>query len=271
MNSQTSIIGKALLCGLVSAFALASGEAQTNNYSTNFNTGYTTGNLAGQNGWTAISGAGTNPIQVNATTGVATVQAIAGEDDSVNFTTNAVGTGMMGTVTAAFGNLNVTSASAAGSYSLALSGANASTNYTGRVYAKSSGTGYLLGITTAGAATTVVYGTTVEPFGTTINLTINYGFGAGTGDDTLSIAVNGATYATYGTAFDFGGTGNGSATLGSALLRQDAANTTAFTVGSINVTSNLTAAAAPEPGTWSMITLGSLGAFFAIRRRSVRA
>lgn len=265
-NLKFPTLGKALFCGLVGAIFLTEAVAQTRtNYSTSFATGYTTGNLAGQNGWATISGAGVAPIQVSSTTGLATIAAVAGEDDNVGFTTTVVGAGAAGTVTATFGAVSVTAAGTGGSYSLALGAGLGSSVYTGRVFAKSSGAGFVLGIIPSSNGT-VAYGSTVVAFNTPITLAINFGFNPAANDDTLSISVNGASYATYGTAFDFGGTNGGSSTLGSVLFRQENATATALTVGSVNVTSNLVAA--PEPGTTAMMGLGAFGAVLMLRRRT---
>src|ERR1700722_8232104 len=85
---STALVG----CGALTVFATSSQAAITTLFTTGFNQAITPSNpvayhdgaLAGQNGWTAISGAGTNPEQVSnsATNGIVSLTT-SGEDDAV--------------------------------------------------------------------------------------------------------------------------------------------------------------------------------------------
>jgi hypothetical protein len=250
---------KKLILSSILGLACASVLQAETLYSTDFGTGYTAGNLVDQNGWAAISAAGVNPLQIGS--GLVTIQAISGEDANVAFTTPITGTDGT-TVTFDLGGLTITGAGSGGSYFTALAAGLGSSLYTGRLFAKSTSGGYFLGILPSNVGT-ATYGTTVLTLNTAYDVSIGYGFVAGTSNDTLSVFVDGAPYVSI-TGFDFGAIGGGSATLGSMLLRQDSASGTAATLESVQVTSST---AVPEPGTVALVAVGLGVVLFGARRR----
>lgn len=144
--------------------------------------------------WKASSAGGTNALTVTAAgltfpsyagsgVGNACTIGTSGEDDSASFTRQDTGTTV--SVYASF-MLNVTTAQATGDYFFALStSANA---FVARVYAKSSGNGYVLGLTKSNEAT-VTYGTTVYNFGQTYLVVDKYTFVSGLLNDETRLYV----------------------------------------------------------------------------------
>jgi hypothetical protein len=80
--------------------------------------------------------------------------------------------------------INVSAAQAAGDYFYGLSPAESQTNYYGRLFIKSSGAGFLFGISKSNE--TAVYGTTVFSFNTTYLAVVKYSF-YGTSTDTNDV------------------------------------------------------------------------------------
>ncbi|MEP7164082.1 MAG: T9SS type A sorting domain-containing protein [Ferruginibacter sp.] len=129
------------------------------------------------NGWVNISASGTNTLTTASITGLAYANSPAsgvgnavsmttsGEDDAKTFTP----TVSSGTIYASF-LINVTAAQATGDYFLAL--ANSGSNFNGRVFIKSSGAGFLLGVSKF--STTATYDATVRSFGTTYLVVLKY-------------------------------------------------------------------------------------------------
>ncbi|MEO7049574.1 MAG: fibronectin type III domain-containing protein, partial [Ferruginibacter sp.] len=177
---------------------------------------YTAGSLLTANGYTAFSGAGTSAITVTSSSlvypgspssgiGNAVSMTTSGEDDSRTFapTINS------GDAYASF-LLNV-SAAQTGDYFFSLYDGTFIT----RVYAKASGTGYVLGISKSSG--TVSYDATVRPFNTVNLVVLKYSFNTtATNDDLVSLYINptlGATeplptIAPIGTGTNDGGTFN---------------------------------------------------------------
>ncbi len=153
---------------------------------------YTAGSLITANGWAAHSGAGTNAIAVtspgltyagHAGSGVGNCVSMttSGEDDNKGFTAITAGSVYTSLL------INVSAAQATGDYCAGL--------YTNssflplRIYVKSSGAGFVFGISKAGIS--ITYESTVRSFGTTYFLVANYIYNTGTTtDDVVNLWVN---------------------------------------------------------------------------------
>jgi len=155
---------------------------------------YAAGDTLGSHGWLITSTPSyTNPLTVVApgltfsgyspsTVGNACAITNTGQDRYKEFNT---------TITSGdvylWAMINVSAANATGDYFLAMS-PTTQTNMTSRLYAKSSGSGYVLGLNKSNE-TPVTYGSTVFDFNTTYVIVSKYSFQAGTGDDILSLYV----------------------------------------------------------------------------------
>jgi MYXO-CTERM domain-containing protein len=163
-------------------------------YSTNFGTGYTNGNLAGltpdaagQNGWKQTSTIATTPIQV---TDGAAIVGKSGQDVYRAFDSTATAT--PGTTLYVSASIKVTAAQPGGDYFMFVGDPVATTNsFYGRLFAKSTTGGMLLGIqSTSGTGSAVTYGTTVLSLNQTYNVVYAYDFVAGTLNDTFTMYVD---------------------------------------------------------------------------------
>lgn len=167
-----------LLAGLGLLSAAAAAHAQ-NTYTESFD--YADGSaLVTQGGWTQISST-VNPLTV---VGGKVSMKDNGQDAGVltGFTSNS------GTLYAGF-DLNV-SAAGTGDYFFAFNNSVSSgTGYTGRFYAKTSGSGYVLGLL-MGSSGTPTYSSTVLDFGTTYRVVIRYNFVSGAKNDTGTFYIS---------------------------------------------------------------------------------
>lgn len=157
------------------------------------NFSYTAGQAITSNGWTAHSAGGTNPILVTSPgltyaghpgsgVGNAITMATSGEDDNIGFTAVTTGSTYMSFL------VNVSSATATGDYFVGL--LQNGTTFPLRIYAKSSGAGFVFGVNKMNGATPV-YESTVRTFGTTYFIVGNYIFNTGsTTDDVVNLWVN---------------------------------------------------------------------------------
>ena len=154
---------------------------------------YTVGDLLTTHGWLQSGSTATNPLTVTApgltypnypsTVGNASTLTTSGQDDYTSFSSTTSGSVYLSFL------LNVQTAKSGGDYFIAISPSNGQTNYYCRTYIKSSGAGYLLGLTKSNE-TPVVYGTTVLSFNTTYLVVCKHSFVAGTTtDDIESIYV----------------------------------------------------------------------------------
>ena len=146
------------------------------------------------NGYTAVSGSGTNALTAAAvsalsysnygSSGFGNGLAIttSGEDVVKSFT-NQVGPA---TIYSSF-LVNVSAAQSTGDYFFAISPSNGSSTYRARTFIKSSGAGYIVGISTS--STTVTWGSTVLSFNTVYHLVVKYTFTSAT-SAVASIYVN---------------------------------------------------------------------------------
>jgi hypothetical protein len=282
-NRTRQIVGAALMgCGALAALGTSSQAAIL--FTTGFDQAITPSNpvayhdgaLAGQNGWTAISGAGTNPEQVSnsATNGIVSLTT-SGEDDAVPL---GVTTDTTDSVYLA-ADVNLSAAQAAGDYFLHI---GVSSSIFGlHLYAKSSGAGYVLGITPSNlnaSGGVVGYGTTVLPFGTTEHVVLEYDFVSGASNDTAELFVNPSTsalpptdglYASDSNAAGPAGAGGSDITAGftTANVRQGSATLEATSTVDNIVVSGV-AAAVPEPASIGLL-FGAAG--LVLGRRSRRA
>lgn len=147
----------------------------------------TTPDIGGGN-WAATAAAA-NPIQI-AGGEVALVN--TGEDSYAAFTAPVPTTPGLGIRTNL--DIRVTAASTAGDYFSHLSTpAGTMTTFLQRLFARSSGNGYQLGLVETSGATTT-WGSTVLDFGTTYSVEVLWNFVAGPTNDTFALSVNDAPY-----------------------------------------------------------------------------
>ncbi|HPH92255.1 MAG TPA: fibronectin type III domain-containing protein [Ferruginibacter sp.] len=151
---------------------------------------YAASSLITASGWTAISGGGTNAITVTspgltyssyAGSGVGNAVSLvtSGEDDSKTFTAITSGTVYYSAM------INCTAAQAGGDYCLALNGSV----FSGRLYLRSSGAGFVIGVSkTSDAAPT--YDATVRTFGTTYFIVVKYTYVTGATNDNSNLWIN---------------------------------------------------------------------------------
>lgn len=255
------------LASLIAAGVGTSASAATISVVNETFDGYNTGNLAGQGGWTALSAAGTNPIQVTA--GKSASLTTSGEDDYLAFTASGV-TGPAqvshddgGSLTTSF-TLTTSAAQATGDYFLHVSTPAGGNNFYQRVFAKSTTGGYLLGLVdTSGTGSTVSYGTTVLNLNQTYNVAVTWNFVAGANNDTFGLTVDGNSYLnTTWTSASAEPT-----TIQAINLRQGTASQApTVVVDNLNVSAaNAAVAAVPEPT--SLALVGIAGGSLLIRRR----
>ena len=186
-NLNTMTLLAAGTCAMIAASAANAAVY----YSTNFGTGYTNGNLAGltndaagQNGWKQTSTVATNPIQI---TNGAAIIGTTGQDVYHAFSTAA--TAAAGTTLYYSASMKVTAAQSTGDFFFHLSDpVGATSNFYGRVFAKSSGIGFVLGVSPNTA--TAVYGSSVLSFNQSYQVVVAWDFVTGPSNDTFSLFVN---------------------------------------------------------------------------------
>ena len=173
--------------GLAGLLACAAPLATATNFSTiDFATGYTDGNLAGQNGWIQT---GTNnidgPVQVAAGSATLKGQMRLPQSTAKDVKIN------LSSPTTIFVNLNltVTKAHSAGQgvFALQTVAGGAGTAF-GRLYIKSGGAGFNLGLNTSGGG--AVYGATELAFDTPYKIVIAYESKSGNANDIGHVYVN---------------------------------------------------------------------------------
>jgi hypothetical protein len=197
---------------------------------------YSTGDLS--TNWTAISGSAGNAPQIISpglsyagygSTGVGNAVNLASVEGKDYYRT--FGNVNTGTVYLAL-LLNVTSAAPTGDYFLFMSkDAPVGANYMGRLYAKSSGSGFQLGIAKSNEAAS--YASVVLAYNTTHLVVIKYTFVAGTTNDLVDLFINPTTpSAVEGTPAASGSVsasdGN-TPRLETVVLRQDYTSSNLFT------------------------------------------
>ena len=226
---------------------------------------YSDAALIGQDNWVIVGTSTTNALQVTntATNGVVGL-ASTGQDASHTLT---------GAVTSASvylgADINL-SAAGTGDYFLHFSDVAGNTSpFSGRISAKTSGTGYVLGFGTG----TITYGTTVLPFNTTQRVIGRYDFvtGGTTNDtgalfvsptDTTSEAANTPYLATTA----LGGT-DATSIKGVNLRQGSTGSSPTLTVDNLQVATTFSeAATVPEPASLSLV--GVAAVLLSSRRRS---
>ena len=191
-NMNTMTLLAAGTCAMIAASAANAAVY----YSTNFGTGYVNGNLAGvaatansegQNGWKQVSTVNTTPIQVG---GGAALVGTSGQDVWRAFDSSATATA--GTTLYVSASIKVTAAQSGGDYFMFVGDpAGTTSNFYGRLFAKSTAGGMLLGIqSTSGTGSAVTYGTTVLSLNQTYNVVYAYDFVAGSLNDTFTMYVD---------------------------------------------------------------------------------
>lgn len=178
------------------------------------------------NGWTAVSASGTSPINAAApglsypslpSSGAGNAASIltTGEDDRKLLTsTNSSGSIYSSCL------INLSAAQASGDYFYTLS--SGTSGYIARVFARSSGSGFQLGLLKAsGGVTTPTYDTNVLSFGTTYLIVSKIErFGSSTTDDVASLWVNPPLGASEISATITNSAGNDQVNIDSVVLRQ---------------------------------------------------
>ena len=246
---------------MIAAVAALAGVAAVANaamlYTTDFNAPtYTDGALIGQDGWVLTSST-VNPLAVsNAATNGTVALSTTGQDARRAFdpVTPVGGESIFFSAT-----FTLTAAQAAGDYFIHL-GNDTTSVFNARVYAKSSGSGFVMAMgTSAGAAT---YGTTELPFNTPITMVARYDFVDGLANDTGAIFINPLNvYGIGDTAYVAATTVGIDATVMSSVSLRQGTSTSAPT-GSVD---SLAVYTIPTPG--SVALLGLAGLVAGRRRR----
>lgn len=179
------------------SFMVVVATSQAANYLTvDFSTGYVDGNLAGltanavgQNGWAQTSTAATTPIQYNSTLGAAVI-GTSGQDIYKAFTTQAPKTD--GTSLFARLDFKLTAVQATGDYFFHVSDpAGTSSNLYARLFARTAGSGFSLGIqTTSGTSSATVWGSSILNLNQSYSAVVAWDFVGGALNDTMAVYVN---------------------------------------------------------------------------------
>lgn len=239
---------------MIAAVAAVAGVAAVANatilYSTDFNAPtYSDGALIGQDSW-VLTNSTINPLAVsNAGTNGTVALTTTGQDARRAFTALAPVDGESIFLSATF---TMTAAQANGDYFIHL-GNDTATVFHARVYAKSSGSGFVMAMgTSAGTAT---YGTTELPFNTPITMVARYDFVDGLANDTGALFINPANiYGIGDTAYVAATTVGTDATLMSSVSLRQGSATNAPTV-SVDA---LSVYIIPTPGTVALMGLAGL-------------
>lgn len=246
---------KRLLCCFCGVLLATSSLRATTLLSDSFD--YPNGDLVGNGGWAQTGAIATTPIQVSS----GEVLLATGQD--VN---RPLGTGYTLVDGSPFflgATINVQSATASGDYFLHWSPAGSSTIFMSRVFAKSSGTGYLLGYLETSGTGTTTYGTTVLDFNENYRVVLQYNPVAGTVNDTAELFVDGTSYLTD----TWTSTTGEQPILGAVNLRQASANAAYLHLDGLVLSTTFAEAMVPEPSAFALIGLGVAG-LVAFRRRN---
>jgi hypothetical protein len=158
--------------------------------------------------------------------------------------------------------LTVSAAQATGDYFLHLSDpAGTASNFYSRIFARSSGGGFLLGFASnAGTGTVTTYGSDVLTFGTSYQVSSTWNFISGPLNDTFSLSVNGNPYIA---SYTWTGAAEPATNVSAVNFRQGTgANAATLLVD------NLQVKAIPEPSSASIVGLALVG-LVGLRRRRV--
>ena len=217
---------------------------------------YPNGDLVGNGEWAQTGTIATTPIQVSS----GEVLLATGQD--VNRPLSSDYTLADGTPFFLGATINLQSATAAGDYFLHWSPAGSSTTFISRVFAKSSGTGYLLGYLETSGTGTTTYGATMLDFNKNYRVVLQYNPVAGTLNDTAELFVDGTSYLTD----TWTSSTAEQPILGAVNLRQAAANAAYLHLDGLVLSTTFAEAMVPEPSAFALIGLGVAG-LLAIRRR----
>lgn len=245
---------KITLAASAAAMVLVTGAANAVVvFNDNFDS-YTSGTgLIGQGGWNQTGTSTVSPIQVGGSGDLYAAVGMTGQDAYKAFDAGAQhidGEDLQTSV-----ELNVTSATAAGDYFFHLSDPVATTtNFYQRLHARSSGTGFQLGLI-GSSGTPTAWGTTVLNFGQTYDVDIDWNFVTGPLNDTFDVTVDGASYLS---AVAWGSTSAEPPTsISAANLRQGGSSSGAVVqVDSILIDADTLV---PEPAGLGLLGLGALG------------
>jgi hypothetical protein len=215
---------------------------------------YNPGDLVGQGGWTQTGSTATNPIQVVNQSGAddAVVLGTSGQDVFKAFTSAVSHTDGFGIQTEF--SLLVTSADSTGDYFLHLTSSGAS--HYQRVSAKSSGSGFVLGLLEASGGTTT-FGATELTLGTEYAVDVLWNFVPGDDNDTFALTVDNLPYL----AHTWTSTSDEPTTVAAVNLRQGAAAD-----APIVAVDDLLVSVIPEPASVALLGLGA-GVLGIFRRR----
>jgi MYXO-CTERM domain-containing protein len=244
------------LAALAAVFAGSTLAHATVLYSTDFNgPTYSDAALVGQDGWLQTGTVVTNPLLVaNTGTNGRVTLATSGQDVNRPYLPAVTSDSIYLSA-----DITITAAQATGDYFLHLSDGGAS-NFNARMFAKSSGAGFVMALGT-GAGATPTYGATELAFGTTYHILARYDFVVGAGNDTGALFVNPADpFGVGDTAYAAATTqGTDATSLSAVCIRQGtAASAATVTIDNINV------AVVPGPAPLALLGLGGL---VALRRR----
>lgn len=248
----------------VGAVIAVCGAAEATVYfSTDFASGYNPGNLSGQNGWKSTY-ENTNPIQVN---GGRAVLGSVGQDLYRNLDTPAPTT--PGTTLYFSATLQLTAASTWADYFLHVSDpAGTQSRFFGRVYAKSSGTGFVFGLRANNGS--IGWGSQVLNFNTDYQVVVAWDFVAGLDNDAFALFVDPSStersaLSAYATAAFDGALDEPSSQVAAINLRQGANGSPTVLVSTLAAGGTLAdAGVIPSPG--AIALLGAAG-LVGVRRR----
>lgn len=241
---------------MIAAVAALAGVAAVANaailYTTDFNAPtYTDGALIGQDGWVLTSST-VNPLAVsNAATNGTVALTTTGQDVRRAFTALTPVAGESVYFSATF---TLETAQATGDYFVHI-GDNTTSNFFARVYAKSSGSGFVMALGTSSGTSTLVYGTTELAFNTPISIVARYDFVDGLLNDTGALFVNPSNaFGTGDTPYVAATTTGADATaISSVSIRQGSStNAPAGTVDALSVYT------IPTPGSIALVGLAGL-------------
>lgn len=197
---------------------------------------YTSGEALTANNWTQIGTVATNPISVSTPGLTYTGYAGSGIGNAATLVTSGQDIYRDGTVSISDGSvyvsfmLNVATAQATGDYFFALLPTSSTSNFTARTFVKSSGSGYVMGVSKS--TETVAYGATELSFNTTYLVVVKYTFiTATTNDDAITLYVLSSGVPSTEPLTPYAGPTVGTATdatsLGRVALRQGSASNAA--------------------------------------------
>lgn len=260
MEKNVAVFLVALLFSSSRAFA-------TIEFWDNFNS-YNNGNLVGQGTWAQTGTIATSPVQVN---NDAVVLGTSGQDVYAPLTSPiSITTGSTFYIGA---TVDLTAAQATGDYFLHFTPTvGNSTIFNERLFAKSSGAGFIFGYD-GSSGNTANYSSTVLSFNTSYRIVLAYTGVSGSLNDTFALYVNPTDTSVEGnnTAYmtsGYVGTGAESTTVAGINLRQGtAANAPSVIFDNLVVATIFSEAAIPEPSSVALLVLGGFAGLVALRRK----